>query len=91
MKQNARRISFKKGPFDETGGWPNQLYVRQARRMVSSYVVTQKDLEGRTDPPHAVGLAAYGVDDWPYAVVVEDGKVAVQGGEFSIVYLDNGK
>ena len=59
--------------------------------MVSSYVVTQKDLEGKTDPPHTVGLAAYGVDDWPYAVVVEDGKVAVQGGEFSIVYLDNGK
>ncbi|MEJ6731692.1 MAG: FAD-dependent oxidoreductase, partial [Opitutaceae bacterium] len=91
MKQNAQKISFKKGSFDETGGWPNQLYVRQARRMVSSYVITQKDLEGRTDPHHAVGLAAYGVDDWPYAVVVEDGKVAVQGGEFSIVYLDDGK
>ena len=77
--------------FDETGGWPNQFYVRQARRMVSSYVVTQKDLEGKTDPPHTVGLAAYGVDDWPYAVVVQDGKVAVQGGAFSIVYIDNGK
>jgi hypothetical protein len=59
--------------------------------MVSSYVVTQKDLEGRTDPPHTVGLAAYGVDDWPYAVVVEDGKVAVQGGAFSIIYIDGGK
>jgi hypothetical protein len=91
MKQHAMKISFRKGPFDETGGWPNQLYVRQARRMVSSYVVTQKDLEGKTDPPQTVGLAAYGVDDWPYAVVVEEGKVAVQGGEFSILYLDNGK
>ncbi len=91
MKRNAWRTSFRKGVFDETGGWPNQFYVRQARRMVSSYVVTQKDLEGKTDPPHTVGLAAYGVDDWPYAVVVEDGKVAVQGGAFSIIYLDNGK
>jgi ribulose 1,5-bisphosphate synthetase/thiazole synthase len=91
LKNNVGRISFKKGPFEETGGWPNQLYVRQARRMVSSYVVTQKDLEGRTDPAHTVGLAAYGVDDWPYAIVAKDGKVAVQGGEFSIVYLDDGK
>ncbi len=91
MKQRAMKTSFKKGVFDETGGWPHQLYVRQARRMVSSYVVTQKDLEGKTDPPHTVGLAAYGVDDWPYAVVVEDGKVAVQGGAFSILYLDEGK
>ena len=91
MKQRAMKTSFRKGVFDETGGWPNQFYVRQARRMVSSYVVTQKDLEGKTDPPHTVSLAAYGVDDWPYAVVVEDGKVAVQGGAFSIVYIDNGK
>ena len=77
--------------FDKTGGWPNQLYVRQARRMVSSYVVTQRDLEGKTDPPNAVSLAAYGVDDWPYAVVVQDDKIALQGGAFSIVYLDEGK
>ena len=91
MKQRAMNTSFRKGVFDETGGWPSQLYVRQARRMVSSYVVTQKDLEGKTDPPHPVSLAAYGVDDWPYAVVVEDDKIAVQGGAFSIVYLDKGK
>ena len=91
MKQRAMKTTFRKGVFDETGGWPNQLYVRQARRMVSSYVVTQKDLEGKTDPPHAVGLAAYGVDDWPYAIVAQDGKIAVQGGAFSIVYIDGGK
>jgi len=91
LKESARKLTFKKGPFDETGGWPSQFYVREARRMVSSYVVTQKDLEGRTDPPHTVGLAAYGVDDWPYAIVVEDGKLALQGGEFSILYLDKGK
>ena len=59
--------------------------------MVSSYVVSQKDIAGETDPAHPVGLASYGVDDWPYAVVAEDGKVAVQGGEFSIIYLDGGK
>ena len=91
MKERAMMTTFRKGVFDETGGWPNQLYVRQARRMVSSYVISQKDLEGKTDPPHTVGLAAYGVDDWPYAIVAQDGKVAVQGGAFSIVYIDGGK
>lgn len=91
MKQSAMKTTFRKGVFDETGGWPHQLYIRQARRMVSSYVVTQKDLEGRTDPPHTVGLAAYGVDDFPYTVVAQDGKIAVQGGGLSIIYLDEGK
>ncbi len=74
LQNYAKRLTFKRGPFDETGGWPSQLYVREARRMVSSYVVSQKDIAGETNPAHPVGLAAYGVDDWPYAVVVEDGK-----------------
>jgi hypothetical protein len=55
---------------------------------VSGYVVTQKDLEGTTDPGDSVGLASYGVDDWPYAMFPLDGKVALQGGEFSMLYLD---
>ncbi len=91
LKAQAQTVSFKRGVFDETQGWPSQLYVREGRRMVSSYVVTQKDLEGETEPPHSVGLASYGVDDWPYATVVENGKVALQGGEFSVLYVDNGK
>ncbi|MGB0293146.1 MAG: FAD-dependent oxidoreductase, partial [Luteolibacter sp.] len=91
MKRSAMKTTFRKGVFDETGGWPHQLYIRQARRMVSSYVVSQKDIEGKTDPPHTVGLAAYGVDDFPYTTVAQDGKIAVQGGGLSIIYLDGGK
>ncbi|MHC4231644.1 MAG: FAD-dependent oxidoreductase [Planctomycetota bacterium] len=91
LKKQAEDLELQKGVFDETQGWPNQLYIREARRMVSSYVITQKDLEGKTDPEHSIGLASYGVDDWPYATVVENGKVALQGGEFSILYLDNGR
>lgn len=90
-KAVAENTTFARGVFDDTQGWPNQLYVREARRMVSAYVVTQKDLEGTTDPAHSIGLASYGVDDWPYATTAENGKVALQGGEFSILYLDNGK
>ena len=90
-RKRAEEISFRRGVFDDTQGWPSQLYVREARRMISDYVVTQKDLEGKTDPVHSIGLASYGVDDWPYATVAENGKVALQGGEFSILYLDEGK
>mgnify|MGYP001452538926 FL=1 len=90
-RKRAEEISFRNGVFDDTQGWPSQLYVREARRMISDYMVTQKDLEGKTDPVHSIGLASYGVDDWPYATVAENGKVALQGGEFSILYLDEGK
>lgn len=47
----------------ETGdGWSGQLYVREARRMVSDYVMTQKNCEKITIVDDAVGLGAYGMD-----------------------------
>lgn len=88
LKQRALVAGFDPGQFDETAGWPHQLYIREARRMISDYVVTQKDVEGMTDPRDSVGLASYGVDDWPYATHAIDGKVALQGGDYSMLYLD---
>ncbi len=88
FKQLATELGFQRGIFDDTGGWPHQLYVREARRMKSEYVLTQKDLEGITDPEDSIGLASYGVDDWPYATYALEGKVALYGGEFSMLYLD---
>jgi hypothetical protein len=89
FKQLATELGFQRGVFDDTHGWPHQLYVREARRMKSDYVLTQKDLEGSTDPADSIGLASYGVDDWPYATYVHEGKVALYGGEFSMLYLDD--
>ncbi len=43
-------------------GWQHQLYVREARRMVSDYVMTQHHCEGRQKADDPVGLAAYGMD-----------------------------
>ncbi|MCE2863848.1 MAG: FAD-dependent oxidoreductase [Opitutaceae bacterium] len=88
LKERARIAGFDPGQFDDTSGWPHQLYVREARRMVSGYIVTQRDMEGTTDPADSVGLASYGVDDWPYAMHPLDGKVALQGGEYSMLYLE---
>jgi len=48
--------------FKDTGGWPHQLYAREARRMVSDYVVTQADCDGLRVAPDSVGLASYNMD-----------------------------
>ena len=85
LREKAESIGFQRGIFDETNGWPHQLYVREARRMKSDYIVTQKDLEGATSPDDSVGLASYGVDDWPYATIAHEGGIALSGGEFSIM------
>lgn len=50
---------------DEYGtgdGWQQQLYIREARRMISDYVMTQHHCEGLEVADDPVGLAAYGMD-----------------------------
>ncbi len=51
-----------KDEFTDNGGWPEALYVREARRMVSDYVMTQHHCEGKTVVSDPVGMAAYGMD-----------------------------
>jgi hypothetical protein len=48
--------------FPQTGGWPHQLYVREARRMISELVMTEHHCLGDEVAADAVGLAAYGMD-----------------------------
>jgi hypothetical protein len=48
--------------FEEGNGWQEQLYVREARRMIGSYVMTQDNCEGIRIAEDCVGLAAYGMD-----------------------------
>lgn len=62
--------------FQESGFWPHQLYVREGRRMVSDYVVTQADCESRRVVEDSVGLASYAMDShFCQRVVVEENGV----------------
>lgn len=48
--------------FVDNGGWPTQLYVREARRMQSDVVITQHHCQGRVSTNQSIGLAAYTMD-----------------------------
>jgi hypothetical protein len=51
-----------KDEFQDTGGWPHQLYVREARRMVGDYVMTQDDCQWKRTAPDPVCLGSYTID-----------------------------
>src|SRR5262249_4295652 len=48
--------------FPETGGWPHQLYIREGRRMVSDYVMTEHNCRGKVVAEDSIGLAEYTMD-----------------------------
>jgi hypothetical protein len=62
IRTEVSRWGTCKDEFEREDGWQQQLYVREARRMVSDYVMTQKHCEGIEVAEDAVGLAAYGMD-----------------------------
>lgn len=62
IRKEASRWGTSKDEFEREDGWQQQLYVREARRMVGEYVMTQKNCEGIDVITDAVGMAAYGMD-----------------------------
>ncbi|HQJ83453.1 MAG TPA: FAD-dependent oxidoreductase, partial [Bacteroidales bacterium] len=66
MPEKVRNIVSQWGlcrdEFTENNGWTPQLYIREARRMISDYVMNQKHCEGIEVAEDPVGLAAYGMD-----------------------------
>jgi hypothetical protein len=51
-----------KDEYEREDGWQQQLYIREARRMISNYVMTQKNCEGIEIVDDPIGMAAYGMD-----------------------------
>jgi hypothetical protein len=51
-----------KDEFTENGGWTDQLYIRESRRLLSDYMMSQKNCEGLVVAEDAIGLGAYGMD-----------------------------
>ena len=68
-----------KDEFLDTAGWPNQLYIREARRMVSDYVMTEHHCRGQVKATQPVGLAAYTMDSHNCQRLVKNGRAANEG------------
>ena len=62
VRREVSRWGLAKDEFTDNGNWPHQLYVREARRMVSDYVMTEKNCWGTVRAEDSVGLAAYTMD-----------------------------
>ena len=65
--------------FAATGGWPHELYIREGRRMVADYVITEHDCRWARTAPDPVGLASYTMDSHNCARVVVDGAARNEG------------
>ncbi len=80
--------------FKDNGHWPHQLYVREARRMIGQYVMTENELLKRRPTPESVGMGSYTIDSHnvqryitPEGFVQNEGDIGVRTpGPYEIAY-----
>ncbi|MDB2674174.1 FAD-dependent oxidoreductase [Akkermansiaceae bacterium] len=51
-----------KDEFTDNDNWPHQLYIREARRMVSDYVNSELDCFRKRETPESIGMGSYNMD-----------------------------
>jgi hypothetical protein len=79
IRERVSEWGLAKDEFEASEGWPPQIYVREARRMVSAYVMTEHNCRGQRVAEDPVSLGAYGMDSHNCRRMVRDGVVINEG------------
>jgi hypothetical protein len=61
-REDVARFGRCADEFADTDGWPHQIYVRDARRMLGAYVLREADLLDARPQADVVALGSYNID-----------------------------
>ncbi|MFB2120471.1 FAD-dependent oxidoreductase [Parapedobacter sp. 2B3] len=80
VREAMAQWGLAKDEFVDNGNWPHQLYIREARRMVGQYVMTEHDTFSDREVVDPVGMGSYTLDSHNVQRYVKpDGHVQNEG------------
>lgn len=62
IRTEMNQWGLAKDEFPDTGHWPHQMYIREGRRMLGEYILTQHDLQENRHKPDSIGMGGYNID-----------------------------
>ena len=94
VHKKINRWGLAKDEFTDNGNWPHQIYVREARRMVGEFVMSENELLKRKPTPNSIGMGSYPMDSHNVQRYVDEnghvhneGDIGVgTGGPYEIAY-----
>lgn len=80
VRMEMSKWGLAKDEFKDNGNWPHQIYVREARRMIGDYVMTEHEVLGKREVPQSIGMGSYSLDSHNVQrFVTKDGFVQNEG------------
>lgn len=80
IQSEMQKWGLAKDEFTDNENWPHQIYVREARRMIGQYVMTENELLKKRPTPNPVGMGSYTMDSHNIQrYIKEDGFVQNEG------------
>lgn len=80
IQSEMQKWGLAKDEFTDNGNWPHQIYVREARRMIGKYVMTENELLKKRPTPNPVGMGSYTMDSHnTQRYIKDDGFVQNEG------------
>jgi hypothetical protein len=80
LQEEANEWGLAKEEFTDNQNFPNQLYIREARRMVGEYVMSQRDIQTELTKSDPIGMGSYNSDSHNVQRIINtDGFVRNQG------------
>lgn len=79
LQNEMLQWGYPKDEYTDNGNWSPQLYIRECRRMIGSYVMTQSNCLGREVVNDGIGMAAYTMDSHNCERMVINGMVKNEG------------
>ncbi|MBL8238785.1 MAG: FAD-dependent oxidoreductase [Bryobacterales bacterium] len=94
VRNEMAKWGLSKDEFRDNANWPHQMYVREARRMIGRYVMTEHELTKKRPTPESIGMGSYGIDSHniqryitPEGYVQNEGDIGVSTrGPYQISY-----
>jgi len=94
VQDEMRTWGLAQDEFQDNGNWPHQLYIREARRMIGEFVLTENELLKRRATPNSIGMGSYTMDSHnvqryitPEGYVQNEGDIGVSThGPYEIAY-----
>ena len=84
IRRAMSRWGLARDEFVGNNNWPHQIYVREARRMVSDFVMTELHLRGLKPTPEPIGMGSYNMDSHNVQRYVDAGGHARNEGDIQV-------